>query len=70
MPKIILKAKVDELLARRVEKIIRNGMFENEEENLKGAIKEMMRKIKKLLRLSEIKEIEKATEKDRGDNKC
>ena len=44
MPKIVLKAKVDEFLAHRVEKIIKRGMFENEEAFLKGAIKEMVRK--------------------------
>ncbi|HJH27203.1 MAG TPA: hypothetical protein C5S37_10680 [Methanophagales archaeon] len=44
MPEIVLKAKLDEFLARRVEKIIERGMFANEEEFLKGAIKEMVRK--------------------------
>jgi len=44
MPEIILKTKVDDFLARRVEKIIERGMFENEEEFLTGAIKGMLRK--------------------------
>ncbi|MEA2015167.1 MAG: hypothetical protein U9O59_00360 [Actinomycetota bacterium] len=44
MPEMVLKTKVDEFLARRVEKIIERGMFENEEAFLKGAIKEMVRK--------------------------
>jgi len=44
MPELVLKTKVDEFLARRVEKIIEHGVFENEEAFLKGAIKEMVRK--------------------------
>lgn len=39
-----LKTKVDDFLARRVKEIIKSGMFENEEEFLKNAIKEMVRK--------------------------
>ena len=44
MTEIVLKTRVDEFLARRVEEIIERGMFENEGEFLKGAIKEMVRK--------------------------
>jgi Arc/MetJ-type ribon-helix-helix transcriptional regulator len=44
MPEIVLKAKVDEFLAHKVENLVKRGMFENEEEFLKGAIKEMVRK--------------------------
>lgn len=39
-----LKTKVNEFLARRVKEIIESGMFKNEEEFLKDAIKEMVRK--------------------------
>jgi len=44
MTGIVLKTRLDEFLARRVEEIIERGVFENEEEFLKGAIKEMVRK--------------------------
>jgi Arc/MetJ-type ribon-helix-helix transcriptional regulator len=44
MPEIVLKAKVDEFLAHKVENLVKRGMFENEEAFLKGAIKEMVRK--------------------------
>jgi Arc/MetJ-type ribon-helix-helix transcriptional regulator len=44
MPEIVLKAKVDEFLAHRVENLVKRGVFKNEEEFLKGAIKEMVRK--------------------------
>jgi len=44
MPEIVLKAKVDEFLAHKVENLIKRGVFENEEKFLKGAIKEMVRK--------------------------
>jgi Arc/MetJ-type ribon-helix-helix transcriptional regulator len=44
MPEIVLKAKVNEFLAHRVENLVKRGMFENEEAFLKGAITEMVRK--------------------------
>jgi len=44
MPEIVLKAKVDEFLAHKVGNLVKRGVFENEEEFLKGAIKEMVRK--------------------------
>ncbi|KAF5437606.1 hypothetical protein C5S35_03185 [Candidatus Methanophagaceae archaeon] len=44
MPEIVLKAKVDEFLAHRVENLVKRGVFKNEEAFLKGAVKEMVRK--------------------------
>ena len=44
MPGIVLKAKVDEFLAHKVENLVKRGVFKNEEEFLKGAVKEMVRK--------------------------
>lgn len=44
MPEIVLKAKVDKFLAHRVENLVKRGVFKNEEEFLKGAVKEMVRK--------------------------
>ena len=43
MPEIVLKAKVDEFLAHKVENLVKRGVFENEDAFLKGAIKEMLR---------------------------
>ncbi len=39
-----MKAKVDEFLARKVKKIVKRGFFENEEQFLKSAIRDMVKK--------------------------
>ncbi|MBU4374336.1 MAG: hypothetical protein L6416_11465 [Candidatus Omnitrophica bacterium] len=39
-----LKIKVNEFLAHRVKEMIKSGVFKNEEDFLKNAIKEMVRK--------------------------
>lgn len=44
MHEIVLKAKVNDFLAHKVENLVKRGVFENEEEFLKGAVKEMVRK--------------------------
>jgi Arc/MetJ-type ribon-helix-helix transcriptional regulator len=44
MTEILIKTKVDEFLAQRVERLIKNGVFKDEEEFLKDAIKEMLKK--------------------------
>ncbi len=44
MPEMELKTKVNEFLAKRVKEIVKSGMFADEEEFLKDAVKEMVRK--------------------------
>ncbi len=44
MQEMISKAKVDEFLARKVKKIVKSGFFENEEQFLKSAIRDMVKK--------------------------
>jgi Arc/MetJ-type ribon-helix-helix transcriptional regulator len=44
MPEMELKIKVNEFLARRVKEIVKSGVFTDEEEFLKDAVKEMVRK--------------------------
>ncbi len=44
MQGIELKTKVDDFLARRVREIIEGGMFKNEEDFLRNAIKEMVKR--------------------------
>ncbi len=44
MQGVELKTKVNELLAYKVKEIIKSGIFKDEQEFLKDAIKEMVRK--------------------------
>lgn len=44
MQEMVLKTKVNEFLAQKVKKIVKRGLFENEEQFLKSAIRDMVKK--------------------------
>jgi hypothetical protein len=56
MSDVIFKTKVDDLLARRVKDILRQGSFRDEEAFLREAIKEMVR-------IYELRELDERMEK-------
>lgn len=56
MSDVIFKTKVDDLLARRVKDILRQGSFRDEETFLREAIKEMVR-------IYELRELDERMEK-------
>ena len=44
MTEIVLKVKVDEFLARKIENIVKKGAFKSEDEFLRSAVEDMVRR--------------------------